>query len=428
MKSLTGKFTSVRGWTLLLALLLGAGMMISACGDEEVPTPTTPAPTPAPTPTPTPTPEPTPEPTGPATPTGLRISASGANFLEWTWTAVEGVLGYQGQFSTDAVFADNDQTFLIIAPQTSHRASNLSANTSGHFRVRSGTGSLTALTYSEWTDGVTGTTSAPPPAVPLSAPTGLRTGSATTTTVTLTWSSVDDADSYDVEQRPADGQWTGASCNGGDSQVDNEACEASGLTRGTDYSFRVRAQPDPDDDTLEESAWSSTASARTSGSTPSTSITGTDDAYEITWESGEDTESDANNDRFWITWTWSRPDDGRIRFLYTMIDIDENTANEREACPAIDGTWTGGPDGLPQYSYTTATGLTAGHVARLCVVPTWKDDDAQRYGDVFSAWAATAPETNAAVGDIALGPKVNSDQQKTTAIDWYVQVDQAIHV
>ena len=289
MKSLTGKFTSVRGWTLLLALLLGAGMMISACGDEEVPTPTTPAPTPAPTPTPTPPPTPEPEPTGPATPTGLRISASGANFLEWTWTAVEGVLGYQGQFSTDAVFADNDQTYLIIAPQTSHRASNLSANTSGHFRVRSGTGSLTALTYSEWTDGVMGTTSAPPPAVPLSAPTGLQTGSATATTVTLTWSSVDDADNYDVQQRPADGQWTGASCNGGDSQVDNEACEASGLTRGTDYSFRVRAQPDPDDDTRAQSAWSSTASARTSGSTPtpSTPLTGGDDDLNITWESDE---------------------------------------------------------------------------------------------------------------------------------------------
>ncbi len=43
MKSLTGKFTSVGGWAPLLALLLGAGLMISACGDEEVPAPTTPA-------------------------------------------------------------------------------------------------------------------------------------------------------------------------------------------------------------------------------------------------------------------------------------------------------------------------------------------------------------------------------------------------
>ena len=82
MKSFTGKFASVRGWALLLALLLGAGLMISACGDEEVPTPTAPAP--APTPTPTPTPEPEPEPTGPATPENLRVTATTSDSLTWT--------------------------------------------------------------------------------------------------------------------------------------------------------------------------------------------------------------------------------------------------------------------------------------------------------------------------------------------------------
>ena len=103
MKSLTGKFTSVRGWALLLALLLGAGLMISACGDEEVPTPTTPAPTP--TPTPTPTPEPEPEPTGLATPENLRVSGTTSTSITWTWDAVEGALAYQGQFSTDSTFS-----------------------------------------------------------------------------------------------------------------------------------------------------------------------------------------------------------------------------------------------------------------------------------------------------------------------------------
>ena len=118
MKSLTGKFTSVRGWALLLALLLGAGIMISACGDEEVPAPTAPAPAPTPTPTPTPEPEPEPEPepTGPATPENLRVSATTSDSITWTWTTVEGVLGYQGQFSTDTTFTDSDPTFLIVAP------------------------------------------------------------------------------------------------------------------------------------------------------------------------------------------------------------------------------------------------------------------------------------------------------------------------
>ena len=178
MKSLTGKFTSVGGWAPLLALLLGAGLMISACGDEEVPTPTTPAPAPAPTPTPTPTPTPPPdpEPTGPATPSNLRVSAATSSSITWTWDAVEGVLGYQGQFSTDTTFTDSDQTRLIAAPQTSHRIENLPGNMTGHFRVRSGTGtSLTDLSYSDWSDGTPGTTSAPPAAVALSAPGDLRT-------------------------------------------------------------------------------------------------------------------------------------------------------------------------------------------------------------------------------------------------------------
>ena len=204
MKSLTGKFTSVGGWAPLLALLLGAGLMISACGDEEVPTPTTPAPTPAPTPTPTPTPTPPPdpEPTGPATPSNLRVSGTGSSYIEWTWDGVEGVLGYQGQFSTDSTFTESDQTFLIPAPRTSHRVENLSGNMTGHFRVRSGTGtSLIDLSYSEWSDGAPGTTSAPPAGGPLSAPGNVGTSNLQDTSVTVTWGEVDDADHYEVEQR-----------------------------------------------------------------------------------------------------------------------------------------------------------------------------------------------------------------------------------
>ena len=427
MKSLTGNSSSVRGWALLLALLLGAGMMISACGDEETPAPTTPAP-PPPAPPP-PAPEPTPEPTGPATPENLRESGKGSDYIEWSWNAVEGALGYQGQFSTDSTFEPADPTFLIVAPQTSHRVGNLAANTKGYFRVRSGAGtSLTDLEYSDWSAGVSGTTEAPPapaPAVPLSAPSGVDTSDEGNSSITVTWNGVDGADVYEVEQQAEGGSWVDASCGGADNEVSGTECVASDLDRGTDYRFRVRAVPASANTESTVSAWSTSDTASTTGTQPREPVTGGDDVYEITWESAHNA---ANTNPHSITWTWSRPDDGRIRFLYKMMDA---AADQRNACPALDATWMGHAEGgLPQYSYTTdtasdgSTALAAGHVARLCVVPTWTDDNAQRYGDVFSAWAATVPATNAAVGDIALGPKVNSDRQATTAIDWYLQVDQ----
>ena len=435
MKSLTSKFASARGWALFLILFLGAGLFVAACGDEDVPTPTTPAPTPpAPPPAPAPEPEPEPTPEPPAVPVGLRISASGVDFIEWSWSAVEGVSGYDVQYSANEAFTDEDEEIARTAEQisyrrenleaetshylrvrsaagtgdgrvtsgwsthvtgmtpaatppppvapaapanlkvsdtgedfiewtwdrvvgaagyiaqfstdsrfaagdpeftvegvanTKHKVSNLDATSNGYLRVRAYAGTAADPTLGEWTEGARGTTEEPtaPVTTALSAPTGLRTGSATTTTVTLTWSSVDDADNYDVQQRPADGSWTGASCDGGDSRVNNEECEASGLTRGTNYSFRVRANPDPDDDTLEQSAWSSTASAQTSGSTPSTPITGGDDDLNITWE------SDATS----ITWFWERgfrqPD--WLCHRWSSTGTLTTPQDSRSACPPL---------------------------------------------------------------------------------------------
>ena len=47
--------------------------------------------------------------------------------------------------------------------------------------------------------------------------------------------------------RPARLTWSGASCDGGGNQVTGTECVASGLDRGTQYSFRVRAVPDSED-------------------------------------------------------------------------------------------------------------------------------------------------------------------------------------
>ena len=326
MKSLTGKFTSVGGWAPLLALLLGAGLMISACGDEEVPTPTTPAPAPAPTPTPTPTPPPDPEPTGPATPTGLRVTAATSNSITWTWNAVEGVLGYQGQFSTDAVFTDAGNTFLIVAPATSHTIQNLSGNTTGYFRVRSGTGtSLTDLSYSDWTDGTPGTTSAPPAAVALDAPDNLESSDPENDSIVLEWDEVDDAETYEVEQRVAGagGSWNDAECgDGGDNEVEGTTCVASGLSEGTDYEFRVRGVPADDDDAHTIGAWAE-VNGTTEGRTAATTSGGMGDLG-VTWESDADS----------ITFSWE-PMAG-AEYEWKVLDTFNDDADPCEDVAAFD--------------------------------------------------------------------------------------------
>ena len=493
MKSLTSKFASARGWALFLILFLGAGLFVAACGDEDVPTPTTPAPTPpAPPPAPEPEPEPTPEP--PAVPVGLRISASGVDFIEWSWSAVEGVSGYDVQYSANEAFTDEDEEIARTAEQisyrrenleaetnhylrvrsaagtgdgrvtsswsthvtgmtpaatppppvapaapanlkvsdtgedfiewtwdrvvgaagyiaqfstdsrfaagdpeftvegvanTKHKVSNLDATSNGYLRVRAYAGTAADPTLGEWTEGARGTTEEPtaPVTTALSAPTGVTSSSATTTTVTVTWDTVDDAANYDVQQRAADGSWTGASCDGGDSRVNIEECEASGLTRGTDYSFRVRANPDPDDDTLEQSAWSSTASAQTSGTTPSTPISGGDDDLNITWESDEES----------ITWFWEAPSNNRITNLIALLTLDATNNNKRRSCPPIGVLADLAPDEGwydAEHQYAQKVSLSPeGEVRGLCVRRTWMDDqDNQQYGPVSVAWASTNPE------------------------------------
>ena len=302
MKSLTGKFTSVRGWPLLLALLLGAGLMISACGDEEVPAPTTPAPTPPPAPTPTPTPTPEPEPEGLAAPTGLRVSEKGRDFIEWSWTAVEGATGYGAQFSADGEFTDADTVVLVSG--TSHRISNLDASTSGYLRVQAIAVDGSEIMRSDWTEAVSGTTAAPPPAVPLDVPGGLSVTDRGRDTLTLGWNSVLGADTYQVQQRIDDAAWSSASCGGADNQVDDTECVASGLTAGTEYDFRVRAAPAADDTaTLAVSSWSSTASATTTGRA---AITIDDGGLNLQWKSEGTT----------ITWIWDPVEDRDLQPLW----------------------------------------------------------------------------------------------------------------
>ena len=388
MKSFTGHYSSVRGWALLLALLLGAGMFISACGDEEVPAPTTPAPPPAPPP------EPPPEPTGPAAPENLRVSATTSTSITWMWDAVEGAVGYQGQFSTDATFTAADPTFIIIAPATSHTVSNLPGNTTGYFRVQSGTGtSITDLTYSEWSDGVSGATDAPPAATALDAPGGLSARGETDDSVTLSWDEVDDAESYEVEQR-VDGasRWSEATCGDGGNVVEDTSCVASDLNEGTDYEFRVRGLPADDDDAHVAGAWSGT-DATTTGRQEVSTPGGMGD-LDVTWT------ADGTN----VIFSWTPMAGVGYEWAPPTGDMDDadpcggTTFDDLATAPAGSGN---------QFSVEIA--VSVGNVQGLCV----RTDDEDNRGTSF-AWGVAKP----AAATAAQATGEDNKDNVTTALTW----------
>ena len=437
MKSFTGHYSFVRGWALLLALLLGAGMMISACGEEEVPTPTTPAPPPPPTPAPTPTPEPA----GPAVPTGLTAS-TGAGYIEWTWNGVEGAFGYQGQFSPDIQFTETDPTFLIIAPKTSHQ---VHGQATGYFRVRSGAGtSQTNLQFSDWSDAVSGTAALrptpTPTSTPLSAPGNVRTSTRRNTAITVEWDSVPDAEAYEVQQQAAGaGSWSSASCGGTGNRVTVATCVASGLDSGTAYGFRVRAVPDSADTALAPSAWSSAVSATTTGRP---AITIEDGGLNLQWKSELDMRQTPAAHA--IAWLWDPVEDRALQPLVdhyvALLDPDDDSTTNDE-CPSLDRTpvasetladdtegWVNLDSDIAvtvRPVGDTADSGDPGEVRGLCVVRTWEDNRGIRqFGQVSLAWAATVPKSaEDTSGSLNPLERQNTATRATPSIGWNYETD-----
>ena len=144
-------------------MFVGAGLVLSGCGDDD--TATTPAPAPAPPPpAPAPEPEPEPEPPAPeapAAPTGLMVSATTETSITWTWDAVEGAIGYAVQVSHDEMFGADDQ--IVPTVETSFTASDLEPETGVYVRVAAAAGTLEAPVLSDWTTHVTGMSAMPPP-------------------------------------------------------------------------------------------------------------------------------------------------------------------------------------------------------------------------------------------------------------------------
>ena len=136
------------GWILGVGLL--AGLALAGCGDDST---TTPAPAPAPPPAPA-----APDPVG--VPTGLAVTETGPDFLQFSWEAVEGATGYEIQLSLKE--GDFSEVVTAMVTTTMHRFTDLAAETTGHARVRA----HEADRQSEWSGTVSGT-SAAVPVVPL---------------------------------------------------------------------------------------------------------------------------------------------------------------------------------------------------------------------------------------------------------------------
>ena len=148
-------------WIAAVSICLCA---LVGCGGDGAP-----AAPPPPATTPPPTPPPAPEP--PETPAGLRVSATGPDFIEWSWNPVSEVSGYQAQYRLDDVFTEDDDLIDRTADETSYRRENVPAETTAYLRVRSSSGMGEDSIHGAWSTHVHGMTAAAEPTPPASTQT-----------------------------------------------------------------------------------------------------------------------------------------------------------------------------------------------------------------------------------------------------------------
>ena len=384
-----------------------------------------------------------PPPVAPAAPTNLEVSDSGDDFIEWTWDRVSGAAGYLAQFSTDSSFGARDPEFTLDGvANTTHKVSNLGTSQPGYLRVRAYVGTAAEPTFGAWTEGVRGTTDAPPPAVPLDAPGNVRSTSRSRDSVTLAWDDVDDAVLYEARQR-ADGtsSWSNAQCGaeGDGNRVEGTACVATGLTAGTEYDFQVRALPDAADTTRVASAWSASASVSTTGRAP-VNVDIPDGGLNLQWKSelNESRGSNAPEPTHEITWIWDRIEDRELQPLVdSYVALLKPVAPDNE-CPSLDedvtqveglvgATIEANPRKWVDLDSDTSVSIAiadpgAGQTRGLCVVRTWEDDrKIRQFGEVEVVWGSTVPKSgdqdNPTLRENAVG-------RSTTSIAWDYEIDE----
>ena len=195
----------------------------------------------------------------PATPTGLHVSETGADFIEWRWDPVPGVIGYEVVLSADGSFPDDLEGLLLPPDQTSFVADFsllrlLGFTDAAYLRVRALAGDLDSPVFSGWTAPVRGMPTVEEPARAPATPTGLRVAETGPDFIEWTWRAVPDVTGYQT-QYSANAAFTST-----DPIVDLSATDLfyrkENLERDTSHFLRVRSFIDVDGKRY-ESAWSS---------------------------------------------------------------------------------------------------------------------------------------------------------------------------
>ena len=228
---------------LALASCIGIGLL--SCENGAAPTAAPPATPPA-------TPPPAPQP--PNAPTNLRVSATGEDFVEWSWNAVPGAIGYVVQVSRDETFDDSDPIHVTV--ETTFTTTGLPPRTSVYVRVAAASGTAEDPLVGAWTAQVAGMTAAPPPPA---SPTGLVVSATTENSITWTWNAVAGATGYEV-QFSRDAEFTET-----DEVIDvsgQTVYRREGLSAETRVYLRVRSYRETEDDRL-RSGWTAALPAVT---------------------------------------------------------------------------------------------------------------------------------------------------------------------
>ena len=183
--------------------------------------------------------------TAPVAPARLSVTATNTS-LTLSWGAVTGATSYE-------VKLDATGTETASSSTTSHTFTGLSANTEYTLYVRAKNSGGASDWSSAETAGMLHTTPLPPGGLAVAA---------TSSSLTLSWTAVDSATSYEVKQG-AGGAETTVSSGTSYTFPDTSGGQVAGLNPGTEYALYVRAK-----NSAGASAWSRVY-ARTSPATPS---------------------------------------------------------------------------------------------------------------------------------------------------------------